>query len=265
MDDDGADAAMKEMMGFSSFGNNKRQKLNTSSENAQPARPPATSSNNTPLGQRQEKTSRATSNLRFVPASLPPSGRSSKSPTPDETPNQEPPPLAIDQKQADLESEVQSHPQNPASLSASSQTFNLLPSTPQPEPSHHHHQLPTRPTTTTTTYTSSDIRSDPSYWSQTNTSATVTTPTSTNTTTNNHRPQSYLPSRIDRETYENEIGYTSPWTGATMTRKELLEYGKGRMEEREDGRIELVFFKPGFVDEGLWDQWEEGKEKEVAV
>lgn len=50
-----------------------------------------------------------------------------------------------------------------------------------------------------------------------------------------------------------------------MTRKELLEYGKGRMEEREDGRAELVFFKPGFVDEGLWDRWEEGKEKEVAV
>lgn len=97
-------------------------------------------------------------------------------------------------------------------------------------------QLPPKPPSTysasNTTYSASDIRSEPSYW--TSVSA--------------------------KNAYDDEIGYTSPWTGATLTRKQLKEYASGKEEIQPDGSMVTVYFKPDFVEEGLWDRWEK-KEK----
>lgn len=56
----------------------------------------------------------------------------------------------------------------------------------------------------------------------------------------------------DKTNWENAIGYTSPWTGAEMTRKELKEYAVGKRIVQPDGEMEVVFFKPNFVVEDPW-------------
>lgn len=39
-----------------------------------------------------------------------------------------------------------------------------------------------------------------------------------------------------------------------MTRKELREYSIGKQVVKPDGEVVLTFFKPGFVEEGIWDR-----------
>ena len=55
----------------------------------------------------------------------------------------------------------------------------------------------------------------------------------------------------------DEVGYTSPWTGVSMTRRELKEYAGGKPEVQDDGTVVNVFFKPGFVasKEELWGRF----------
>lgn len=84
----------------------------------------------------------------------------------------------------------------------------------------------------TTSYSSNDVRSDPTYWS----------------------------SLSNKQNYENTVAYTSPWTGAEMTRKELMEYGVGKQILSSDGGIVLTYFKPSFVEENIWARWEAKKE-----
>lgn len=118
------------------------------------------------------------------------------------------------------------------SLSASAETF--LPSRPaQPA------QPITAPRTSTakstTIYSANDIRSDPSY-----SASTLTSTRNANTSAN-----------------DNEVAYTSPYTGTTLTRRELREYATGKQERQEDGSTATVFFKPAFLASSaeLWGRW----------
>lgn len=70
------------------------------------------------------------------------------------------------------------------------------------------------------------------------------------------QPKSF-PTPLARQQWESAIGWTSPWTGETFTNKLLVEYARGRWEEKPNrmtGKVEkvLVFFKPSFVDPDPW-------------
>lgn len=41
-----------------------------------------------------------------------------------------------------------------------------------------------------------------------------------------------------------------------MTRRELNEYSRGKTEVKSDGEVKVVFFKPSFVEVGIWEEWE---------
>lgn len=46
-----------------------------------------------------------------------------------------------------------------------------------------------------------------------------------------------------------------------MTRSELREYSIGKQVVKPDGEVVLTFFKPSFVDEGIWDRLERSSGK----
>ena len=48
---------------------------------------------------------------------------------------------------------------------------------------------------------------------------------------------------------EDEIGYTSPWTGARLTKAEVREYARGKTVINEKGEEVTVFFKSSFVED----------------
>lgn len=48
---------------------------------------------------------------------------------------------------------------------------------------------------------------------------------------------------------EDDIGYTSPWTGVTLTKAELREYARGKTVVNEKGEQVTVFFKRSFVED----------------
>lgn len=47
----------------------------------------------------------------------------------------------------------------------------------------------------------------------------------------------------------DDIGYTSPWTGATLTKAEVREYARGKTVVDENGETVTVFFKRSFVED----------------
>jgi len=100
---------------------------------------------------------------------------------------------------------------------------------------------------TTPIYSANDARSDPSYWAS----------------APNKPPVPYRKGNATSNTNDDNVAYTSPWTGATMTRKELREYGCGKQQAQEDGSVATVFFKPGFLasSEELWGRWLAPKQK----
>lgn len=69
-----------------------------------------------------------------------------------------------------------------------------------------------------------------------------------------------------RHDRENDVAYTSPWTGTTLTRKELTEYGRGKREVQDDGSAVNVFFKPGFLssEDDLWGRLIQKSQAEQA-
>lgn len=69
------------------------------------------------------------------------------------------------------------------------------------------------------------------------------------------KSNSYFTSKADKDADDDEIAYTSP-AGAQMTRKELNEYSRGKEVIKEDGTKDVVFFKPGFIDENPWARLE---------
>lgn len=179
-------------------------------------------------------------------------------PTTHTIPNK-PDPLLQDQQQpTNLEADnfLEQLPVSSPSFNAQAKPFHPLPTyIPQPQSNSSTTAalstvipatLPTKPpppTNTTTTYSKTDIRSDPTYWSTTPSASTL------------------LPSLPSQNKSEDAIGYVSPWTGAEMTRQELREYSIGKQVVKADGEVVLTFFKPSFVDEGVWDRLErrEGK------
>ncbi len=143
------------------------------------------------------------------------------------------------------------------SLSASAETF--LPSRPAP-PQPSTAQAPPMTTTATpnrtTVYSANDIRSEPSYWSSTASNRPATSVSTRN-------PSSRYADINSNET-DDEIAYTSPYTGTTLTRKDVREYGSGKQEIQKDGSVATVFFKPGFLasPEELWGRWLPAASKE---
>ncbi|KAK5954252.1 hypothetical protein OHC33_004825 [Knufia fluminis] len=261
-DSEHEDDAMREMMGFSSFGSNKRKKLNSGAVSSLPPKPPTTAGNSTPLGERKNKPK---SPLSMIPASLPPSGRASASPPPPKDGNEAKLPNTV--KGGESKRSEDRADQNPEqtqestsdgrtnatatassrnSLNASADTF--LPTRPALGLSQDPQSTTTQAPTTTTIYSANDIRSDPSYWtSNANANTNKRAPT---------HPRDRNTSRYDN-TNENEIAYTSPYTDISMTRKELREYATGKRETMEDGSVVTVFFKPSFLatPEELWGRW----------
>jgi len=146
-------------------------------------------------------------------------------------------------------------PQNPLNVSA--KTF--LPSRPAQHNQTGTTQVP-RPSSPTTAqpaaavYSASDIRSDPSYWTTPPISVSTDQRTSASASTSTG-PRNNAASAANEN--EMEIGYTSPYTGLTMTRKDLREYSSGKQVRQDDGSVVHVFFKPGFLAtrEELWGRW----------
>lgn len=135
------------------------------------------------------------------------------------------------------------------SLKASAETF--LPSRPAP---------PQPSTNPTTVYSANDIRSEPSYW------ASSASKRPNNSASASARYPSSRHADVNFSGNDDEIAYTSPYTGTTLTRKDIREYGSGKQEIQSDGSMATVFFKPGFLasPEELWGRWLPATSKEKA-
>lgn len=205
----------------------------------------ASSSNRTPLGQRQTTSGQ---HLNLYPASLPPranlpaSGKHSNlGQVPKDLPNS---PFTNDQGKCFLliqgRSQLRVHPNlTKGPLDHTSHTDSSGPTTSPPNLPSREKQISAttdypldskenEETNNGKVFSKNDVRSDPSYRASNN----------------------------EISNTDDDIAYTSPWTGIQMTHKELGEYEVGKEEILPNGKVEVTYFKPSFVEEGLWDRWE---------
>lgn len=78
-----------------------------------------------------------------------------------------------------------------------------------------------------------------------------------------HHPSAAHDPSIDNHgtNHDGMPAYTHPTTGISFTRAELDQLAKGKETITADGSKVRVFFKPNFVEEGIWDRLDPSKSK----